>query len=47
MIRPRLRFVKVQVTTSSVDTSMFETGEPSEQVDDVRSHPVRGISESE
>ena len=47
MIRPRLRFVKVQVTTSSCDTSMFETGEPSEQVAEVRSQPDSGISERE
>src|SRR5512145_2424937 len=47
MIRPRLRFVKVQVTTSSSDTSMLDGSEPSEQVDEVRSQPLSGISERE
>src|SRR4051812_158374 len=42
-ISPRLRFVNVHVTCSPALTSMFETGEPSEHVAEVRSHGMDGV----
>ena len=47
MIRPRLRFVKVQVTTSPAATLMFDTGLPSSQVAAVWSQPPGTVSASE
>ena len=46
-MRPRLRFVKVQVTISPGATSMSDTGLPSSHVAPVWSQPLGTVSESE
>ena len=42
----RWLLTKVHVTSSPVDTSIADNGDPSEQVADVRSYPLGGVSAS-
>ena len=46
-IRPRLRFVNVQVTVSPTETEMFAGELPSSQVAAVWSQPLGTVSETE